>query len=123
MRIGVALFDQAEELDWAGPLEVLAMWAKGWPEDHVEVFTVAESPAPITCAKDLRVLADATWADAGPIDVLVCPGGLGTLGQLGQEASAGIDMALYLVTRLHSAGRAREMARDIEYERSVATPT
>jgi hypothetical protein len=54
VRIAVALFDGAEELDWAGPWEVLAMWAKAWPEDKVEVFTVAESLGPITCAKGLR---------------------------------------------------------------------
>jgi transcriptional regulator GlxA family with amidase domain len=34
----------------------------------------------------LRVLADHTWADAPPIDVLVYPGGLGTRAQLGDEA-------------------------------------
>jgi hypothetical protein len=41
-RIGVYLFEGAQELDWAGPWEVLAAWAKGWPDDSVEIFTVAE---------------------------------------------------------------------------------
>jgi putative intracellular protease/amidase len=27
MRIAIALFDGAEELDWAGPWEVLSSWA------------------------------------------------------------------------------------------------
>ena len=40
------------------------MWAQEFPEDGVEVFTVADTLEPITCAKGLRVLADRTW----PID-------------------------------------------------------
>ena len=31
--IGIALFDGAEELDWAGPWEVLAAWAEQFPDD------------------------------------------------------------------------------------------
>ncbi|MCA1657392.1 MAG: DJ-1/PfpI family protein, partial [Actinobacteria bacterium] len=139
--------------------------------------------------KGLRVLADRTWADAGPFDVLVYPGGRGTrpqledqevlgwirgaadggalmtsvctgslvyaaaglldgrpatthwgsledLGRLGTNVevrpddrfvdtgevitaagvSAGIDMALHLVARLHSPERAREVRRYIQYD-------
>src|ERR1700730_11080416 len=85
MRIAIALFDNAEELDWAGPWEVLATWAHRWPGDGVEVLTVAESPDPVRCAKGLRVLADTTWEQLGHVDVLVYPGGVGTRAQLGQE--------------------------------------
>lgn len=85
-RIGVFLFDDAEELDWAGPWEVLSSWAQLWPEDGAEVFTVARSREPVRCAKGLRVLADHTWEDAPGIDVLVYPGGQGTRPQLGDEA-------------------------------------
>ena len=73
MRIGIALFEGAEELDWAGPWEVLAAWAKGWPEDGVEVLTVAPEAGPVECAKGLRVLADATWESAPPLDVSSSP--------------------------------------------------
>src|SRR5439155_20250934 len=76
--IAIALFDGVEELDFAGPWEVLSWWARGWPEDGVDVFTVAHSAEAITCAKGLRVLPDRTWQDAGPIDVLIYPGGQGT---------------------------------------------
>jgi transcriptional regulator GlxA family with amidase domain len=188
-RIGVFVFEGAEELDWAGPWEVLAFWAKQWPDDDVEVFTVSQEPGPITCAKGLRVLTDYTWADAPAIDVLVYPGGQGTRPQLGDEVirdwvtslakdgtlmtsvctgslvyadaglldgrpattywsmldflgslgqnievraddrfvddgdvvtaagvSAGIDMALHLVKRLHSEQRAKEVRRGIQYD-------
>ena len=189
MVIGVALFDGAEELDWAGPWEVLAAWAEQWPADGVRVFTLARENRTITCAKGLRVLPDETWKTAPPLDVLVYPGGRGTRKELADEAvldwvrgiagsgavvssvctgslvlaaaglldglpatthwaslellptlgneievrpddrfvdtgdvitaagvSAGIDMALHLVARLHSPERAREVRRYIQYD-------
>jgi transcriptional regulator GlxA family with amidase domain len=189
-RIGIILFDGAEELDWAGPWEVLSYWSKSHPEDDVEVFTVArDNSAPIECAKGLRVLADYSWDSVPEIDVLVYPGGRGTRAQVGDDevrawvrsvherarlttsvctgaliladagllegrpatthwddfdellaidgsiearrearfvdegdiitaagVSAGIDMALYLIVRLHSEDRAREIKRGIHYE-------
>src|SRR5262249_14062061 len=77
-RIGIFLFDGAEELDWAGPWEVLAAWSRMWPDDGVEVFTVADGDGPVTCAKGLRVLPDHTWETAPAADVLLVPGGFGT---------------------------------------------
>jgi transcriptional regulator GlxA family with amidase domain len=162
-RVGIALFDGAEELDWAGPWEVLSYWSRYKPEDDIEVFTVArDNSRPIVCAKGLRVLADHSWASAPKIDVLVYPGGQGTRAQIGDQEvrgwvrstherawddfeellaiddsiqprrqdrfvdegdiitsagiSAGIDMALYLIVRLHSEERAREIKRRIQYE-------
>ncbi len=106
MRIAVALFENAEELDWAGPWEVLATWSQVWPDDGVEVFTVAESRDPITCAKGLRVLADKTWDEVGQIDVLVYPGGQGTRAHLGDE---------------RIRGRLRELARGGTLMTSVCT--
>jgi transcriptional regulator GlxA family with amidase domain len=189
VRIGIALFENAEELDFAGPWEVLGAWATQWPEDGVEVLTVADTLEPVRCAKGLRVLPDSTWKTAGQLDVLVYPGGMGTRPQLGDEqvrdrlrglaadgtlmtsvctgslvyadaglldgrpattywaqldllgslggdidvrgnerfvddgdvvtaagVSAGIDMALHLVARLHSPERARDVRRYIQYD-------
>jgi len=188
-RIAIALFEGAEELDWAGPWEVLAAWAQQWPDDGVDVFTVARTNDAVTCAKGLRVLPDRTWDDAGAVDVLVYPGGMGTRRELHDDdvlawlrnvrtsgtlmtsvctgalvyaaagflsgrpattywsalpllaeldptielrpddrfvdsgeiitaagVSAGIDMALHLVIRLHSPERAREVRRYIQYD-------
>jgi transcriptional regulator GlxA family with amidase domain len=188
-RIAIAIFAGAEELDFVGPFEVLSAWSAGWPDDGVEVFTVADTLEPIRCAKGLRVLADRTWADAGHIDVLVYPGGRGTRAHIGDATvrsrlqalargstlmtsvctgalvfadagllkgksatthwsafdeladidssivhdtqsryvdqgsvitaagvSAGIDMALYLVGRLISPERSREVRRYIQYD-------
>ena len=189
MRFAIFVFDGSEELDWAGPWEVLSAWSHGWPDDGVEVFTIAQTEGVVTCAKGLRMLPDHTWGSAPDFDVLVFPGGRGTRGQIGDEeirswvqrsaqngtlmtsvctgslvyadsglldgrpatthwgslehlgslgsgvevraddrfvddgdvitaagVSAGIDMALHLVVRLHSPERAREVKRYIQYD-------
>ena len=188
MRIGIMLFEGAEELDWAGPWEVLSAWAHQH-QDDVEVFTIAQTLAPVTCAKGLRVLPDRTLAEAGALDVVIVPGGRGTRALIEDKpthewlhglakrgtlvtsvctgslvlagagllrnrpattwwgaldrlreldatievrpaarfvdsgavvtaagVSAGIDMSLHLVARLHSVERAREVRRYIQYD-------
>jgi transcriptional regulator GlxA family with amidase domain len=84
MRVAIAVFEGAEELDFVGPWEVLAAWRFLYP-DEVDVFLVGETAEPVTCAKGMRVLPDTAWGDAGKIDVLVYPGGRGTRAQLGDE--------------------------------------
>ena len=81
-QIAVALFEGAEELDWAGPWEVLAAWSHQWPDDGVGIFTIARDSEPVTCAKGLRVLPDHSWQTAPAFDVLVYPGGRGTRREL-----------------------------------------
>ncbi|MDV6013069.1 DJ-1/PfpI family protein [Haloechinothrix sp. LS1_15] len=188
MEFHIELFDGAEELDWAGPWEVLAAWAALWPDDGATVRTVARTTEPVVCGKGLRVLPDVSWQQAGTPDVLVYPGGRGARRELaepdtlrrmrelagsgvlmtsvctgslvlaaaglldGRQAtthrsalerlptlgrrievaaddrfvdagsvitaagvSAGIDMALHLIARLHSRGRAREVRDYIQY--------
>lgn len=73
MNVGIYIYELAEELDWAGPWEVLAAWADRASEVHV--FTIADTEDPVRCAKGLRVLADHTWETAPELDVLVVPGG------------------------------------------------
>jgi transcriptional regulator GlxA family with amidase domain len=73
-KIAIALWDGVEELDFAGPYEVLAAWAR-FSERAISVRTVAESAEPVTCAHGLRVIPDRPWADVGRIDLLVLPGG------------------------------------------------
>ncbi len=67
MRIAIALFDGVEELDFAGPWEVLAYWARELAAD-AEVFTVAASLGPVTAAKGLSA--------GGALMASVCTGAL-----------------------------------------------
>jgi transcriptional regulator GlxA family with amidase domain len=77
-RIGLVLFDGVEELDAVGPWEVLSYWARKYPDDGFEVFTLSPAGGLVECAKGLRVQADHTLADAPAVEVLVHPGGRGT---------------------------------------------
>jgi len=88
-RIGAFVFDGAEELDFVGPWEVLTTWANAFPDDEVEVFTLATTADLVTCAKGLRVLPDHTLDTAPPIDVLVYPGGEGNRAHIGDEQIKG----------------------------------
>ncbi|MDT4996807.1 MAG: hypothetical protein QOD45_875 [Pseudonocardiales bacterium] len=82
VRIAIAAFDGVEELDFAGPWEVLAFWACEVATSDVEVFSVGPSADAVRAAKGMRLLPDRTWLDlAGDterVDVLVMPGGHGT---------------------------------------------
>jgi len=75
---GILLFPDAEELDFAGPWEVFTAAAMFGPGQGDRVVTIAERVEPIRCAKGLRVVPDASFADAPPLDVVLVPGGQGT---------------------------------------------
>jgi transcriptional regulator GlxA family with amidase domain len=91
--VGILLFPDAEELDWAGPYEVFGMAAALLGERELQnepisdeerraapfrVITVSQTKEPVRCRKGLRVLPDHDFADAPPLDVLLVPGGQGT---------------------------------------------
>jgi transcriptional regulator GlxA family with amidase domain len=77
IKIGVVVFDDAEELDFAGPWEVFTMASNIQPKAH-EVMLVAESNKPVRCAKGMRVLPDVTFENCPKLDVVLIPGGQGT---------------------------------------------
>lgn len=76
--IGILLFDGVEELDAVGPYEVLAYWARTYPDDGWAVSCLSVDGGPVTGAKGLVLGAHLSIADAPPLDVLVHPGGQGT---------------------------------------------
>jgi len=185
-RIGIWVWNGVEELDFAGPYEVLTAWARmARDEREITVQLVAESTEPITCSHGLRVIPDVALADLGPVDLFLHPGGqvgslleddafqehlreraestlmtsvcngalvygkaglltgrpaathwsaVDSLAELGANVdpdarfvddgnvvtsagvSAGIDMSLHLVERLHSEEAAKLVRRYIQYE-------
>jgi transcriptional regulator GlxA family with amidase domain len=185
-RIGIWVWNGVEELDFAGPYEVLTAWARmARDEREITVQLVAESTEPITCSHGLRVIPDVALADLGPVDLFLHPGGqvgslledetfqahlreradstlmtsvcngalvygkaglldgrpaathwsaVESLRELGVNVdpdarfvddgtvvtsagvSAGIDMSLHLVKRLHSEEAAKLVRRYIQYE-------
>jgi len=84
---GILLFEDVEELDVAGPWEVLAMARR----DGDRVVTIAEAGggAVVRCSKGLRLMADHGFGDHPPLDVLVVPGGAGTRREETNEAVLG----------------------------------
>jgi transcriptional regulator GlxA family with amidase domain len=184
---GLLIFDGAEELDFAGPWEVFTASAMVRDQGDYAVL-IAERPGPVRCGKGMRVLADNTFDDHPPLDVLLVPGGMGTRREVSnpvvidwiaktsatvtwttsvctgalllheagpargrrvathhgfedtlqargdvtvvrdaryvvdgslvtsQGVSAGIDMALWLVGRIHGREHARAVRRYIQYE-------
>ncbi len=76
-KIGIVVFEGAEELDFVGPWEVFTMLSKVEPES-CEAFLVSEGGGDVRCAKGMRVLADYSFTDAPQADVIVIPGGQGT---------------------------------------------
>ncbi len=75
-NIGILLFDQVEELDFIGPLEVLGLLQRMKP-DTVNVFTVALAPKAVRCAFQLQVIPEYSFLNCPPVDILVVPGGRG----------------------------------------------
>jgi transcriptional regulator GlxA family with amidase domain len=184
--IGIWIWNGVEELDFAGPYEVLTAWARmARDERKISVRLVAETTDPITCSHGLRVIPDVALADLGRVDLFLHPGGqvgqlledepfqehlrerahdtlmtsvcngalvygkaglldgrpaathwsaVESLAELGVNVdpdarfvddgnvvtsagvSAGIDMALHLVERLHSAEASQLVRRYIQYE-------
>ena len=76
MKVGILIFGGVEELDFAGPWEVLTVASK--LTSKLDVMTLAPTMDPVRSAKGLRVLPDRTFEDAPPLDVLLVPGGEGT---------------------------------------------
>lgn len=82
LKIGILVFDDAEELDFVGPWEVFTMANEmarhaGNPAPH-DVFLIAHRDQPVRCAKGMRVLPDTTTANCRALDILLIPGGQGT---------------------------------------------
>ena len=156
MRIAIALFEDAEELDWAGPWEVLAdcSWAQ-LGEIDVLVYPGGSGTRPQLGQERIRERMRSLHA-AGTLMTSVCTGALvfadaglldgrpatthwsalellATLGEridvradarfvddgniiTAAGVSAGIDVALHLVSRLHSRERAAAVRREIQYD-------
>lgn len=86
--IAILAFDEVEALDLAGPYEVFTTAARmaaraeaaDWPGGDLaaawRVGCVARSRAPVRARAGLTVLPTRDFTDAGPVDLLVVPGGV-----------------------------------------------
>ena len=75
MRVGILLFDEVEELDFVGSLEVFGI-ASGLVEG-LTVVTVSKDGRPIRGRYGLQVQPDHGFGNCPPLDLLIVPGGKG----------------------------------------------
>ena len=83
VSIGAILYNGFEMLDLFGPLEMFSLL----PADHVTIHMIAEQAGPMHSALGTQLtgpkaVADFGFADAPDLDMLLLPGGFGTLPEL-----------------------------------------
>ena len=84
--IGILLFEGVEELDAVGPYEVLAAWTRIRPDDGWRTITAGVAGGgPVRGAKGLVMTPDVSLDAAGHIDLLLYPGGQGTVRLMADE--------------------------------------
>jgi transcriptional regulator GlxA family with amidase domain len=74
MVVGILVFDDVEELDFAGPWEVFGI-ASGLK--NLKVLTVSKDGKSIQCRYGLKVQPDYSFANCPKLDLLIVPGGRG----------------------------------------------
>jgi putative intracellular protease/amidase len=120
--LGAILYPDFELLDLYGPLEMFGCLG---PELRIE--TVAQQAGPVRSAQGPETVARYGFADAPALDLLLLPGGLGTLPQLANEAlheflrtrarSAEVAMSVCSGSALFARARpARRAARHVEQD-------
>lgn len=77
--VGVILYEGFEVLDTYGPVE---MWGN---VTEFDLFTVAEKKGPVRSAQGVATVATYDFEDAPRLDILLVPGGNGTMAQLRNE--------------------------------------
>ena len=111
-NVAILLFDEAEELDFVGPLEVFAAASELHAETPFAVYTVAEHTRAIRAHNGLRVLPEYCFSTCPSADILIISGGkILTSGGI----SPGIDLSLHVVSKLLGEAHAQRTARYIGY--------
>jgi transcriptional regulator GlxA family with amidase domain len=81
LRIGGVLYEGFELLDFFGPLEMFGLLGT-----DAAITTIAEKAGAVRSSGGPSAVADASFADAPPCDVLLIPGGIGNRPLLNDSA-------------------------------------
>jgi transcriptional regulator GlxA family with amidase domain len=89
LKLGILIFDDAEELDFVGPWEVFTMANEVAERENIAKpfapVMIAQKDAPVLCRKGMIVTPHATTANCGKLDILLIPGGQGTRQQVNDK--------------------------------------
>lgn len=83
LTLGAILYPGFEMLDLFGPLEMFSLV----PKEQLTIFMIAEQVGPVPAALGMeisgpKVIADYSFTDAPQLDILLLPGGVGTVPEL-----------------------------------------
>ena len=89
-KVGILVFPEVEVLDFCGPFEVFSVTRldedrrREEPSPY-EVILAAEKKETVVATGGLKVIPDYSLDDCPPLDVLVVPGGWGTLREMNND--------------------------------------
>jgi transcriptional regulator GlxA family with amidase domain len=75
--LGAVLYENFELLDLYGPLEMF-----GSVRPELRIVTVADAPGPVRSVQGPGTVAEFGYADCPHLDLILVPGGIGTLAEL-----------------------------------------
>ncbi|HEY2837879.1 MAG TPA: DJ-1/PfpI family protein [Pirellulales bacterium] len=78
--LGIVLYPKFELLDVFGPAEMF-----GNLQGRVKLVMVAEKAGPVASAQGPKAVADFSFDDCPPLDLVLVPGGFGTIAELKNE--------------------------------------
>src|ERR1700682_3783601 len=89
-RVGILIFEDVEVLDFCGPFEVFSVTRLNEEKRREElspfnVFLIAETKEPVVTTGRMKVLPDYDVDDCPVLDLLVVPGGWGTIREMNNE--------------------------------------
>lgn len=105
-NVGIMLFEEIEVLDFAGPFEVFNVTAELNDPAPFNVFTIAETHAPVKTRGKLNINPNYSIYSMPTVDILIIPGGAG---------------ARALLTKLNVLKWLQEQVTQVEHLASVCT--
>lgn len=80
-KTGILIFDDVEELDFAGPYETMSYINKVRP-GSTDVSLISEKGGEVKCFNGLRVISDYSIDECPELDILIVPGGKGRIKEM-----------------------------------------
>lgn len=84
-NVGIFLFNDIELLDFAGPYEVFSVTSELNNYQLFNTFTISGNGVEIKSVNGLRAVPDFSFTNHPPIDILIIPGGIGTIAEIKKQ--------------------------------------